>query len=100
MSSRAITAHHIRQIYDYNNTPESLAPVPFQQTPRNAEKSLDDWGGPRIRLLVHAITVLSFTCLLRSDEVVNLRVEDVTVLHPDCISVCLTSRKTSQFGGA
>ncbi|KJA19680.1 hypothetical protein HYPSUDRAFT_143429 [Hypholoma sublateritium FD-334 SS-4] len=44
--------------------------------------------------------VLSFICLLRSDEVVNLRAEDVTVLGPDCISVCLTSRKTAQFGAS
>ncbi|KJA19681.1 hypothetical protein HYPSUDRAFT_120163, partial [Hypholoma sublateritium FD-334 SS-4] len=45
MSSRAITANHIRQIFEFNNQPEMLTPVPFQQTSRNSQKSLDDWGG-------------------------------------------------------
>ncbi len=99
MSSRAITAAHILQMYNYRNQPERLVPVPIQQISRDTPKSLDNWGGPRLRLLVHVIVVLAFSCLLRCDEVVNLRAEDVEVLGPDCISFCLTSRKTSPFGG-
>jgi hypothetical protein len=99
MSSRAITSEMLRELYAVKEKPCNKLPRPIQQTPHR-ERSLDDWGGPRARNQVHAITTLSFVCLLRSDEVLNLRIEDIRVnpRQPKSITVNLTSRKTSPFG--
>ncbi|KAF8958230.1 hypothetical protein BDZ97DRAFT_1668802, partial [Flammula alnicola] len=97
MSSRAITSDIIKQMFDFNNLSENLIPRPIRQTSRQ-EKSLADWGGPRARMLVHAVVCLAFVCLLRSDEVLNLRVEDVEFIDSHTISVTLPSRKNSPFG--
>ncbi|KDR76101.1 hypothetical protein GALMADRAFT_247303 [Galerina marginata CBS 339.88] len=97
MSSRAITAEVIRDIYKFNNLPENLTPRPIKHTSRET-KSMADWGGPRARLLVHVVITMAFICLLRSDEVLNLRREDVEFLPDGSMSITLSSRKNSPFG--
>lgn len=99
MSSRAITSEMLKEIYAVKEKPCNKVPRPIQQIPHR-DRSLDDWGGPRARTQAHAITTLAFVCLLRSDEVLNLRIEDIRVnpRNPTTITVDLTSRKTSPFG--
>ena len=94
MSSRALTSDQIRQMYDYNMA-EGRSTV---QNITSRVKSKELWGSPRHRLLVHAVTTLAFMCLLRLDEVLNLRFEDIE-LRDDSAIVTLSSRKTQQFGG-
>jgi integrase len=94
MSSRALTSDQIRQMYDYNMA-EGRSTV---QNLTSRVKGKVIWGSPRHRLLVHAVTTLAFNCLLRLDEVLNLRFEDIE-LRDDSAVVTLSSRKTHQFGG-
>ena len=50
--------------------------------------------------LVHAIITISFICLLRVEETLNLLNEDIEILESGhCISITLRKRKTNQFGG-
>jgi hypothetical protein len=55
--------------------------------------------GPLMRQLIHTVIVIAFTCLLRLDEVLSLRTEDIEVLDEDRIKITLPKRKTKQTGG-
>jgi integrase len=81
-------------MYDYNMA-DGRSTV---QNITSRVKGKELWGSPRHRLLVHAVTTLAFMCLLRLDEVLNLRFEDIE-LRDDSVIVTLSSRKTQQFGG-
>ena len=96
MSSRAITFEILKEIYGVKEKPCNKLPRPIQQKPHR-DRSLDDWGGPRARNQVRAIMALSFFCLLRSDEALNLRSEGISV-NPQNLTLNLRSRKTSPFG--
>jgi len=100
MSSRAVTADVLRLIYNYNqsegrsdiNRETESAPPPGE--------ARDRWGTARRRILVHAVALISFHCLLRIDETLNLRYEDLTWdFEHDTVVIQLGSRKTHQFGG-
>lgn len=58
-----------------------------------------NWGGRLARWLVLTVALIAFTCILRLDEVLNLRYEDIEVLERDRIKITLRSRKTNQTGG-
>ncbi len=61
-----------------------------------------EWGRERARRLVHAVITLSFVCLLRIDETLGLRLEDIELPQgpkSKSISITLQKRKTDQFGG-
>lgn len=94
MSSRALTSDQIRQMYAYNLAEERST----VQIVTSRVKDKEAWGSPRHRLLVHAVTTLAFNCLLRLDEVLNLRFEDMQ-LRNGTVVITLSSRKTHQFGG-
>lgn len=98
MSSRAVTAQDIQAMYEFN----AKAYERYRQLPGSAPASSDkEWGRERARRLVHAVITLSFVCLLRIDETLSLRVEDIDLQSPDpnCISIALQKRKTDPFGG-
>jgi len=95
MSSRALTSDVIRRLYLFNNSEGRSDIVNFH--PVNTGET--QWGNPRRRLLVHSVLTLAFVCLLRIDEVLNLRFQDVQYHDPDHIEITLESRKTHQFGG-
>lgn len=84
ISSKALTSDVIRDIFNFN---------------KQMNHTSESWGGHRSRSLVHAVVTLAFVCLLRIDEVLNLRSEDIEVLSPTSISITLPSRKTNPFGG-
>lgn len=87
MSSKALTTDVIRELFKFNT-----------EIGEDTEISTS-WGGRRARLLVHAVITLAFVCLLRIDEVLNLRAENIEILSPTSISITLNSRKTQQLGG-
>ncbi|PPR02923.1 hypothetical protein CVT26_009778 [Gymnopilus dilepis] len=96
MSSRAITSSDIRKLYDFNNSEGRDIILPYSGSTPRSEK---EWGGPRARLLVHAVVTLAFVCLLRVDEVLKLQFEDITQHPGDRLQIILPFRKNSQFGG-
>ena len=96
MSSRAVTAHDIREMYILNEKSYER----YRQSMESASASSDkEWGRERARRLVHAVITLSFVCLLQIDETLSLRVEDIELRSPESISITLQKRKTDQFGG-
>ncbi|KAF8706311.1 hypothetical protein AX14_013801 [Amanita brunnescens Koide BX004] len=98
MSSRAVTAQDIQAMYIFNEK----AYERYQQSMGPASTSSEkEWGRERARRLVHAVIALSFVCLLRIDETLSLRVEDIELQSSEskCISITLQKRKTEQFGG-
>jgi hypothetical protein len=58
-----------------------------------------EWGGPIHRLLVHAVSSLSFLLLLRLQEVLAIKVEDITLRDNKIIVVNVPYRKSQQLGG-
>ncbi len=96
ISSRALTKEVLQYIYTFNQAEGRCDIQPF--TPRT-KKDGDLWGSPRRRLLVHAVLTMAFICLLRIDEALSLRFEDIIFHSPEKIEVILSSRKTHQFGG-
>ena len=61
-------------------------------------------GGPTTRLALHAIYTLAFICLLRSDEVLKIRRQDIELVKEDdqtvYMIITLPFRKTHQDGRA
>lgn len=96
MSSRALTREVIQRMYAFNQAEGRSDVQAFR--PRT-EKARESWGNPRRRLLVHAILTLAFVCLLRIDEALSLRFEDIMFHSPEKIEVTLFSRKTHPYGG-
>jgi hypothetical protein len=86
VSSKALTSDVIRELFDFNNLLDD-------------SEVGNSWEGRHSRLLVHAVVSLAFVCLLRMDEVLHLRAEDIEILSPTSISITLSSRKTNPFGG-
>ena len=97
MSSRAITSDMIRAIYAFNQAEGRCKIGEYCGSTSRAEK---EWATPRKRLLVHAVVTIAFVCLLRIDEVLNLKFEDVKILGDNSISITLETRKTDQYGSA
>jgi hypothetical protein len=98
MSSRAITSAVIKDLFDFNNQPQYRTIEAYKAIPHQ-DRVTGNWGGPRARLLVHAVVAIAFSCLLRIDEALNLRAVDVTILCTECISINLSQRKTNPYGG-
>jgi len=96
MSSRALTREVIQRMYAYNQAEGRSEVQAFMPRTLKAKAS---WGSPRRRLLVHAVLTLAFVCLLRIDEALNLRFEDIIFHSPEAIEINLFSKKTHPFGG-
>ncbi|KIY50121.1 hypothetical protein FISHEDRAFT_39905, partial [Fistulina hepatica ATCC 64428] len=101
-SARAITPEILRMMYDFNHHEEFLTPklyAPQQRKKGNDPDRLDNWGGCRTRRAMQLAYVLSFLCLLRFDEVLHIRMEDIEFSHnKEKMIVTLPFRKTAQFG--
>lgn len=92
----AITEEKIKQLYEENSkaTLEAL----FDRANLQQDRS---WGGPRKRLMMNLAYALSFLCLLRLDEVLNIRVENFHIhnIATGKLEIVLDFRKTQQAGG-
>ncbi|KAJ7602151.1 hypothetical protein FB45DRAFT_761277 [Roridomyces roridus] len=97
-SSRAITAEIIRELYNYNHQPDVGDIKSYTPGRRSAPKKDHEWAGGRMRRLLQCTYVLAFLCLLRFDEVLKIRLEDIQFVTPTCVKLTLPFRKTHQFG--
>ncbi|KAL0564541.1 hypothetical protein V5O48_017503 [Marasmius crinis-equi] len=100
-SARAITVDMIRLMYNYNRKPENWNIKPSEQRHR-ATANPDEWGGPKFRRLLLLAYNIAFLCLLRVDEVLNIRMEDIRLTTGEdgqrMLKLTLPFRKTNQFG--
>ena len=105
----------LKKLYDFNSQQED-AGVPNANILDNPQaraakdpgshklktKSIHDWGGPTTRRALHAIYTLAFICLLRSDEVLKIRRQDLELVQDDdetvYMIVTLPFHKTHQDG--
>jgi hypothetical protein len=100
MSSRAVTAELLKAMSDFNHLPENWIIMPYSPQSRlSQQRNLRNWGGGRVRRLLHAIYTVSFWCLLRFDEVLKIQFHDLEVVSRTCIKLIVPFRKTDQFGG-
>jgi len=97
MSSAAITSYELRKLHEFNFDKgrcdlnrSTVGPV----SPKDGA-----WGNARRRLLVLAVAKLAFACLLRINEVLTLRFEDIRIFDDNHIQINLAQRKTHQYGG-
>ena len=93
----------LKKFYDFNL---NLDDIPENANSSNnlKTKSIHQWGGPTTRRALHAIYTLAFICLLRSDEVLKIRRQDLELVKEDdqtvYMIVTLPFRKTHQDGRA
>ncbi|KAI5894817.1 uncharacterized protein SCHCODRAFT_02495082, partial [Schizophyllum commune H4-8] len=69
-------------------------------TRRGTNDEKENWAGGKQRRMLNCIYIIAFLCLLRSDEVLNLRVEDIErdKFDDDKWTLHLNFRKTAQYG--
>ena len=67
----------------------------------NDEVHYSSWGSGRVRAMLQCIYLLSFLCLLRFDEVLQIQLHHITVENEAAatVSLNLVFRKTKQEGG-
>ena len=97
MSSAAITSYELCQLHIFNHDKgrcdlnrSTVGPV----SPKDGA-----WGNARWRLLVLAVAKLAFICLLRINEILTLKFEDIRIFEDNHIQINLPQRKTHQYGG-
>ena len=72
-----------------------------QNTGSNRDKEGNPtWGGYKKRIMMSLAYAIAFLCLLRLDEVLNIKVENIQVLDLDTgkTKLVLSFRKTRQGG--
>ncbi|RXW16917.1 hypothetical protein EST38_g8936 [Candolleomyces aberdarensis] len=89
-SSRAMNAQTFGKLYDYNRKYWESA---------NDEAAKGTWGGKHHRLLVHAVATLSFFLLLRLDETLSIKTENVKIVSDSEMIIYLEKRKNQPAGG-
>jgi hypothetical protein len=96
--ANVFSKENLRKLYDFNGKITDAIP----KSTNLKAKSVHDWGGPTTRLALHAIYTLAFICLLRSDEVLKIRRQDLQLMKEVdgsvYIIVTLPFRKTHQDG--
>ena len=99
-SARAMNEDVMRLLYDFNSAVpvETLAPNTAQH-----RVGSNAWAGYRVRVMLHCLYTISMLCLLRYDEALNIRWEDifigVTATGVPFARLSLPFRKTHQYGG-
>jgi hypothetical protein len=89
----------IARLYHYNHKPEVAEIKPVTRRKRNASVDPNEWGGGRSRLMLHAVYVIAFLCLLRFDEALKIQLQDICWIDETSFELTLPFRKTSQYGG-
>jgi hypothetical protein len=86
-------------LYDINHQPRNWEIKDYAPGSRS-QKPVQQWGGGMARRALQAIYSIAFLCLLRADEVLNIRVEHIEFLeNPPRMVLTLPYRKTHQDGG-
>jgi hypothetical protein len=101
MSARAITPDLLLKMWQSMVSSENWVIRPY--TPgshNNGRNQAKTWkAGGRLLRALWACYTIAFSCLLRFDEVLRIRVEDLEVESSTVIILTLRWRKTAQFGG-
>ncbi|KAK7053588.1 DNA breaking-rejoining enzyme [Favolaschia claudopus] len=97
-SARAITPEILAALYHYNNLPEVREIKPVTRRKRTEPVDPNQWGGGRSRLMLHAVYVIAFLCLLRFDEALKIQLQDIRRINEHSFELTLPFRKTSQYG--
>ncbi|KAK7043113.1 hypothetical protein VNI00_008467 [Paramarasmius palmivorus] len=103
MSSRAVTAKMIKEMYNASREDGNFDINIIKAKTKKEKASSTKWCGGRMRRLLHFVYVISFLCLLRIDETLQIRAEDITLHekydeHGDMLEIWLLFRKTHQNG--
>jgi len=96
MASRAVTPDLLLKMHEHNMKPENWIIKEFSPS---VPQPGHIWGGGRARRMLQAAYVLSFLCLLRSDELLKIQIHDIEIVNMDCFILTLPFRKTDQYGG-
>ena len=99
MSKRAIVEKDLADFFEKNNVIDRMEVQDWNTEYRKLDE-LSNWGGPLQRLMMQAIYLIAFTCLLRFDEVLKIQHHHIEVVNPDHghIRLTLPFRKTYQMG--
>jgi hypothetical protein len=92
----------MKKMYDFGRLHGYWDVKDYAPKPRN-ETDIHNWGGARLRCLLHAVYTIAFMCLLRFDEALKIQVHDIEFgTDPERPSFRLTLpfRKTDQTGSA
>ncbi|KZV93497.1 hypothetical protein EXIGLDRAFT_612857 [Exidia glandulosa HHB12029] len=102
LSARAITPDVLRKLHDFNHMPENWNAQSYAPTPRG-QKNETETTSPAGRRILQAVYTIAFACLMRIDEVLNIRVRHVKALidsnGEEYMMLTLDFRKTNQNGG-
>ncbi len=98
----------MRKLYEFNKAIPQIPLAPIQRK-RKAESQADSesnlksaWAGYHVRMMLHCLYVISMLCLLRYDEALGIRWEDIEFgtnaegLTYICLNLLV--RKTHQNG--
>lgn len=98
-SIKAITSQKIRELYEYNS--RILLSTRAATLPQSAH-GIRIWGGVRQRMMMSLIYAIAFQCLLRIDEVTQIKVKHLRrheLPEGPRIELTLDYRKTHQPRG-
>ncbi|KAF9031578.1 hypothetical protein BJ165DRAFT_1358231, partial [Panaeolus papilionaceus] len=92
-------SHPGTRLYDYNNKEGIRNHLqPYKASSRSQQHNIHLWGGPSAQRALHAIYTIAFFCLLRIDEVLKIRFNQIQ-FDGDKAILTLWYRKTHQYGG-
>lgn len=101
-SARAITHQDLKALHSFNESYRKEHPV--SAVPRRNDPTA--WGNGNTRCMLHLLYLVSFWCLLRYDEALNIQWSDLTFVDragsesgQAYIVVDVEFRKTHQLGG-
>lgn len=98
-SARAMDADVLHKLYEFNyQAPDN---VTTSKKKRKADELISDWAGKEPRIMLQALYLISFLCLLRYDEALRIEWHWLDFLKVDgqrCLKVSLPFRKTHQTG--
>ncbi|KAJ7651100.1 DNA breaking-rejoining enzyme [Roridomyces roridus] len=97
-SARAITPEILEELYHYNNQEHIKNIQPLGPRSRKSPANPDDWCGRRTRVMLYAVYIISFLCLLRFDEALKIQVHEVRLIGDSAVELTLPFRKTNQDG--
>ncbi|KAI0347705.1 hypothetical protein BDW22DRAFT_11007 [Trametopsis cervina] len=97
-SARAMDEETMKKLYEFN----CRVPQGDKSFMATSDGKSSSWAGYRVRMMLHCLYVVSMLCLLRYDEALNIRWEDVVFGKTPSgllyVRISLLVRKTHQNG--
>ncbi|KAJ7619592.1 DNA breaking-rejoining enzyme, partial [Roridomyces roridus] len=98
-SARAITPEILEELYHHNNKPHIKNIQPLEPRSRKRPADPNEWCGGRTRVMLYAVYIISFLCLLRFDEALKIQGHEICLIGDTAVELTLPFRKTNQNGG-